>query len=258
MSKAALLPAEVFGQLPSGLRAELMAAFTEIVSNYRAKRWESSELNGGKLCEVVYTILKGYIDGSYPSKANKPKNMVDSCRVLESAPAAVPRSIKVGIPRVVIALYEVRNNRSVGHVGGDVDPNHMDAELVLAMSKWLMAELVRIFHDVSVDQATDVVEALSAREVPIVWDSGSVRRVLDPSLGTRESVLLLLYASGDHVSVGDLLSWTEYTNPSRFRNSLLAGMHKAREVEFDRRQDRVAITPRGSRTVELSLPIRAL
>jgi hypothetical protein len=44
------------------------------------------------------------------------------------------------------ALYEVRNNRNVGHTGGDVDPNHMDSVAVLSKCNWIMGELVRVYH----------------------------------------------------------------------------------------------------------------
>jgi hypothetical protein len=130
----AALPA-VFGTLPVSLRDELLKAFGEIVKNFRERRWEPAELNGGKLCEVVHGILRGYIDGEYPTRAKKPKNMVDACRQLEQDGASAPRSIQIQIPRMLVALYEIRNNRNVGLVGGDVDPNHMDAVCVLQMSK---------------------------------------------------------------------------------------------------------------------------
>ena len=84
------------------------------------------------MCEVVYTILRGHIDGAFPARAKKPANMVDACRSLETE-TGFPRTIRIQIPRMVIALYEIRNNRGVGHVGGDVDPNHMDATAVVAI-----------------------------------------------------------------------------------------------------------------------------
>src|SRR4029079_6642275 len=113
-------------------------------------RWEPSELNGGKLCEVAYSILKGYVDGRMPPRPKKPRNMVDACRALEAADDSVfPRSVRIQIPRMLIALYEIRNNRGVGHVGGDVNPNEMDSRVVLETSKWIMAELVRLFHNLT-------------------------------------------------------------------------------------------------------------
>ena len=32
-------------------------------------------------------------------------------------------SVRIQISRMIVALYEVRNNRNVGHVGSEVDPN---------------------------------------------------------------------------------------------------------------------------------------
>ena len=143
----------LLGAIPAGLRKELTDQFDKIVENFRLQKWEASELNAGKFCEVVYSILKGLADGKYPSKATKSRNMVIACAALESAmPATEPRGLRIQIPRMLVALYEIRNNRNVGHVGGDVDPDHMDAVCVLAMCRWIMAELVRVFHNVSTDR----------------------------------------------------------------------------------------------------------
>src|SRR5471032_1882998 len=98
----------VLAGIPISLRDELLAAFNEIERNFRERRWEPSELNGGKLCEIVYTVLRGFVDGSYPAHASKPANMVDACRALEKADATrFPRAVRIQIPRVLTALYEV-------------------------------------------------------------------------------------------------------------------------------------------------------
>jgi hypothetical protein len=121
------------------------------------------------LCEVVYTVLRGHVDGSFAAKPSKPGNMVDACNDLAKADKKVfPQSVRITIPRVLIALYEIRNNRGVGHVGGDVDPNHMDATFVHAAARWVVAELVRLFHDVDTATATSLVDALVERVVPPV------------------------------------------------------------------------------------------
>lgn len=58
---------------------------------------------------------------------------------------------------------EIRNNRGVGHAGGDVDPNDRDATAVPYMSKWLVAELVRVLHTLTSAEATEIVEVLIER-----------------------------------------------------------------------------------------------
>jgi hypothetical protein len=238
-----------FGSLPATLRTELLVAFSQIAKNYRERRWEPSELNGGKLCEVAYSIVKGYADLSYPKRATKPRNMVAACQALERATGA-PRSIRIQIPRMLIALYEIRNNRNVGHVGGDVDPNHMDALCVLQMSKWIVAELVRVLHDIDVDEAAETVEGLIERETPIIWEVNGTKRVLDTSLTMREKSLVLLHAADGAVKERDLVSWVEHSNASVFRRDVLRTAHKAREIEYDDSAAAVRISPLGIEKVE--------
>lgn len=244
---------KVFGQLPVGLRDELLQAFNKIATGFREGKWEPSELNGGKLCEVVYSILKGYTDSSYPVMASKPTDMVAACRQLEQAPSTFPRSVRIQIPRVLIALYEVRNNRGVGHVGGEVDPNHMDALMVLHSAKWVMAELIRIFHNVDTDMASTVVEALSERETPLIWNIDGKKRVLSDKFKMREKVLLLLYSEVSRVTEAELVQWTEHSNAAVFRRDILVKGHKARLWEYDKGSKTINISPVGIKEVETKL-----
>jgi hypothetical protein len=146
--------------------------------------WEAAELDGGRLCEVVYTILDGFTSGgTYAATASKPSNFGFACKTLEARTG--PESARLTIPRMLTALYHARNHRGVGHVGGDVSANHMDSEVVLAMSKWIVAELVRLFHDTEVKTATDVVDALMDRTQPVIWEVDGVKRILDTGAVTR-------------------------------------------------------------------------
>lgn len=241
----------VLAGIPPGLRTPLIESYNSIVRNFREGRWEPSELNGGKLCETVYSILEGHVTGTFPSKPKKPRNMVDACRALEQADATrFPRAVRIQVPRMLVALYEVRNNRGVGHVGGDVDPNHMDAVLVLNMSKWIMAELVRIFHGVDTVAAASAVDALVERTLPLVWEIGGNRRILNPSLSMKDKTLALLYGSSSAVAETDLVRWVEHSNPAVFRRDILVRLHRAKLIEYDKSNRLIHISPLGVRYVE--------
>lgn len=245
--------ADALGHLPPGLRGELLTAYNAIVTNYRMCRWEPSELNGGKFCEVVYTILRGHVDGSFPARASKPSNMVDACRELEKATGT--RSVRIQIPRMLLALYEIRNNRGVGHVGGDVDANHMDAANVVATARWILAELVRVFHNLDAVAATAVVEALTERDVPVIWEVGDRKRVLNTGLSRKDKTLLLLYATPGAAAESDLVSWMEQRYPASYRKDVLRPLHDAKLVEHDRQARTVQLSPLGSRYVEENLQL---
>ncbi|HTV91978.1 MAG TPA: hypothetical protein VMG98_04600 [Verrucomicrobiae bacterium] len=225
------------------------------MKNYREKRWEPASLNAGKLCEVVFSIVDGYVRGAMPAKPQKPRDMVAACRALEQfKPTSLPgdRSARIQIPRVLLAVYEVRNNRGVGHAGGDVDPNHMDATFVLYASKWLMAELVRVFYRSDTAEATRLVDALVERVTPAVWQVGGQRRVVNPRLSMKQKALLLLYDAGETVSESDLFRWAEHSNLSVFRRDVLKRAHVERLMEYDAVNGKVTLSPTGIDHVETS------
>lgn len=236
---------QVFSPLPQSLREELVDEFNNIVRSFNERKWGPSELSGGKFCEIVYSILAGFASGRYPPKAAKPPNFVSSCRALETYKNS-PRSFQILIPRILPALYEIRNNRGVGHTGGDVNPNYMDATAVLSITAWIMAELVRVFHNISTHEAQRVVDGLVERRTPLVWQSGSMKRVLNPRLPLRNQVLLLLSSAPGEVKVEELIKWTGYENPGYF-NRLLRQMHKARLIELSREETSAQILPPGER-----------
>jgi hypothetical protein len=146
-------PTKLLAYIPAGLRDPLVQCYQKIAANFREHRWEPSELNGGKFCECVYWIIKGALDGgTYVAAPSKPSNMRTACYSIESRPkSGLPAddSLRILLPRMLPPLYDIRNNRGVGHVGGDVNPNQMDATAVYSMTSWIMAELVRIFHNVT-------------------------------------------------------------------------------------------------------------
>ena len=243
-------PADFLSAIPETLRNELLEAFNQVERNFKEHRWEPSELNGGKLCEVVYSILKGYVDNSFPLHSSKPSNMLDACKSLEQSLAIFPRSIRIQIPRMLIALYEIRNNRGVGHVGGDVNPNHMDAVCVLQMSKWVFAELIRVFHSVTPEDASKAVEALSDRQLSLIWTINGVSRVLDNSLTMLDKTLVLLYSSPNGIKESDLIRFLEHSNPSIYRRDILRKAHKNRLLEYVPANGLATISPLGSIRVE--------
>jgi hypothetical protein len=156
---------------------------------------------------------------------------------------------------MLTALYEIRNNRGVGHVGGDVDPNEMDAVAVLYMAKWVVAELVRLFHAVDTATAAAVVESLVERTVPVVWEVGATKRVLAPGLTMKDKTLVLLYSHPGPVEERTLVRWVEHSNPSAFRRDVLRPAHKDKLIEYDAGEGLVHLSPLVVRRVETQVQL---
>lgn len=237
-------PATTLSAIPDALRTPLIGEYTEIANNFMERRWAPAELSGGRFCEVVYTILHGYAQSAYASASTKPANFVNACRALENS-SGMPRSFQILIPRMLPALYEIRNNRNVGHVGSDVNPDYMDSSAVLAMASWIMAELIRVFHNVTTAEAQAVVDALSERRMPLVWKSGSIRRVLRTDLKLKDQILLLIASTTGRVTSDDVFNWTGYGKRVYF-NRLLVKLHDQRFLEYRKDTQDVEILPPGS------------
>lgn len=234
--------------IPDGLKSPLLDEFRKIINNFMEHRWTASELSGGRFCEIVYTILDGHAKNKFAPAPSKPRNFVDACRRLENN-SGVPRSFQVLLPRLLPALYEIRNNRNVGHTGGDVNPDLMDSSVVVSIASWILAEMVRVLHGISTEEAQKIVDDLAEKKFPLVWKSGEIRRVLNPNLSLKEQVLLLLCSCSTKISVNLLYSWTEHKSRSYF-NKIIRHLHNNRFIEFYDNKGEIEILPPGAQYIE--------
>ena len=119
--------------------------------------------------------------------------------------------MRILIPRMLPGLYEIRNNRVVAHAAGNINPNHMDSSYVLSACSWIMAELIRVFHQSSMEEAQALVEKLSEPILLAVWEQNGQKRILDKTLNLHDQLLLLI--GTDSVTVEQLDDWTVYYKP---------------------------------------------
>lgn len=235
----------LLGALAEGLRTPLVREYKNLTQNYMEHRWEPAELSAGKICEIVYSIISGHADGNYPTTPSKPKNMVTACRQLENE-ASLPRSFQILIPRMLPALYEIRNNRGVGHVGGDINANTVDATLMFTMVNWIIAELVRVFHAGSLEDAQIAVDALAQRSTPLVWDSNGLKKVLSPNMNLKDQILLLASSTDKEIKIDELMKWTESTNKTYYKK-ILKHLHKEKLIHLDVQSGIINLLPAGSK-----------
>jgi hypothetical protein len=118
-----------------------------------------------------------------------------------------------------------------------------------------MAELVRIFHAVSTEEASRTVDSLIERTVPLIWRVGGKARILNPDMPAKEKALVLVYSSADSMSVREIADAIEYVNVSQFRTKVLKPIHKSKLIEFDSKTDTVTLSPIGARFVEKNIAL---
>ncbi|WP_210686809.1 hypothetical protein, partial [Mycolicibacterium sp. GESEQ-9] len=122
---------------------------------------------------------------------------------------------------------------------------------VLHATQWVMAELVRIFHGLTVDEATATVDALVERTAPTIWQVGAKKRVLKTDLALADKTLLLLYSTAGPVDDKVLADWLEQPRIANYRRVLKA-LHDKKWVEHGS-DGSVTLSPLGTAEVETRL-----
>lgn len=241
-----IVRANLKSKFPSSLVDSLLDSYQEIKQNYLLSNHEPAELNGGKFCEVVVRLLQFETKrGNFTPLGTHIPDMIGTIRKFEQVPSATTKeSYRIHIPRVLIAMYNIRNKRGVGHVGGDINPNHADATLIASCADWIMAELFRIHYLCNLEEAQRIADSIIQRKLTLVLDLENVKRVLLPSLSLRDQVLVLLASVHPRkVSIDELISWIEPKDIYYFRNKVVNPLHKKRFIELDEDGNCLLIPP---------------
>jgi len=246
--------------IPVAIRKHIVSSYLELKTHLSESRHDAAGLSAGKLCEAGIRLLQERAFGQHTPFGKKIANFADECRriVSSSTSTTITDSEKVVLPRALVFLYTMRNTRGIGHIGGDVDPNAIDAALIGRTADWIVCELIRIHHHLSLEEAQDIVDALAIRQLPDVWEVAGKRRVLRDGLIAKDQALLLLYSAQEGtVLTEDLVAWIEYSNTGVFKSKVLSKLHSDRFVEWDREVDSVTLSPKGAKYVEETLLLAA-
>lgn len=247
--------ATALAKVPTVFRAKLVQSYLDLKKNVTETRYDAAGLAAGKLCEVVLRFLQQKVHGSFTPFGTKINNYADECKRLTTAPATSGNeSERVVLPRALLFLYTMRNKRGIGHIGGDVDANGIDIATMAKTTDWVVCELIRINHGLSLEEAQDMVDGISVRQLPTIWEVAGKKRVLKDGLKAKDQALLLLYSSPDSaVLLEDLCDWVEYSNPRMFKSTIIKDLHKQRFLEFDTDSESLILSPKGVKYVEENL-----
>lgn len=238
-------------QLPSSLVAELLGAYQDLKENYYLSKFRPNEVEGGRFAEAVFRILEQHSFGSH-TLIGKQLDTDKLIKRLENIPFRnQPESIRLHIPRTLRVIYDIRNKRDAAHLADGIDPNSQDATFVVAACDWVLAELVRLYHSVSPQEAQNIVNNIVERKSLVVQDFDGFLKTLNPSWGPQERVLVTLYQRGKNgATVAELTSWLKPSQRANIQRTLRQLEH---EHDFIVAQaDKFIITNRGIKHTETS------
>src|SRR5713226_3230588 len=169
-------------EFPAKLVDELLSAYQDAKHNFFLGGLRLSAVEGGRFCEAAFRLLEHVIKGT-STDLNRPLDSEKLILALSNSPKTFPDSIRLHIPRAIRVVYDVRNTRDAAHLADGIDPNLQDATLVCSVLDWILAEFVRVFHQVSASEAQQIVDGLVTRRAPAVQDFAGFLKVLKPNLG---------------------------------------------------------------------------
>ena len=254
---------DALANIPTDFRNRIIKAYLELKARQAEAKHDAAGVSAGKLCETVVRLLQHELKKAVTPFGQQISNFAGECESFSQVPKAIGNeSLRIVIPRALNYLYTLRNKRGIGHAGGDVDANAIDSATITRVSDWIVCELIRIFHTMSLEDADALVSSLSSRDIPDIWEVGGKKRVLRNDLDFKQKTLLLLYASVESaVLAEDLYSWSKYSNFAVYRKSILGPLDSANLVEYDKDSDTVIISPIGIKCVEeeiLRTPVKVM
>jgi hypothetical protein len=245
--------------IPHKFREKIINTFLEIkkrasLANYNSD-YDSLGLSLGKFSEIILRLVQLEVTGTYTPFGEHIKNFAQIVDALSKTDKSKSSdSLRILIPRALNFLYTVRNKRAIGHVGGDVEANEIDMSTSVRIADWIMCELIRIYHKLSIEEAQDIVDTISTRSLPVIWEVNGKKRILRTDLNYKEKVLLLLYSEPQNgILIEDLFEWVEYSSLSMFKSAVIKPLHDGRLIEFDKEFETVHISPLGNNIVETKI-----
>jgi hypothetical protein len=218
--------------------------YDDIVKHYVSRKWKFAGLDAGHFVEACRRFLEYKLFGS-ATPISKSLSKFNDVALTKYLNATGDEAYKILIPRMLWALYALRNKRSIGHLGA-VPASEIDASILLNGAKWIVSEIIRLESNLSEEETASLVRGVISRQEVIIWQDGPITRVLDRSLEAREKVLVLLAFTGEKSE--DLLRVDVcYKNPTNFRK-ILKRLDSAGFIYYS--SERCCISPTGTTEAE--------
>lgn len=227
-------------EIPLDLSNGLFDSYCKGLKEYSKGNWQYFINEMGQFNETVYRIIEYMITGSYTPLKNKLNNFNETILIKWENVQNVEENIRVIIPRVLYAMYCIRNKRGAIHKN-DIIPNKMDANLLLSSAKWILAELYRVLSKEDMTECQKNIDSIINKEIDLLWCVEDKLRILDNNMKCCDKILIILYVN-DTMVVDELIKNVEYSNKTTFKK-LLKKMHNEKYIEYD--NEKCTISPKG-------------
>jgi hypothetical protein len=240
---------ELASKLDARLVKELLDAHAEAKRNFYLGGLRLSAVEGGRFCEAAFRLLQQVTQGQHtPLGRTLPSTDALMLKLSQLDAAKFNDAVRLHIPRSLRLVYDIRNKRDTAHLGDGIDPNLQDATLVVTVIDWVLAEFIRLYHNVPADVASRMVDGIVKRVAPVVQDFNGFLKVVKP-LGVSDHCVVLLYQRGeDGATYAELELWARPSMRTNLKRALATLVNTKDYAHFD--GSRYFITRPGEQYVE--------
>ena len=244
-----VIQSQLESQLPSKLVNELLEAHSEAKRNYYLGGLRLSEVEGGRFCEAAFRLLEQITQGKFTPLGTTLDSETIIRDLAKLPKASHPPAIRIHIPRALRLVYDIRNQRDVAHLADGIDPNLQDATMVISVLDWVLAEFIRLYHQVTANTAQQIVNEIVTRTAPVIQDFNGFLKVLKPNLATSDHILVLLYNRGNQgATFKEIEMWARPKMRANLGRTLRTLVDSKDLLHFD--ETKYFITQLGQREVE--------
>ena len=172
-SSAAARPADLTSLLTVQFVAKhvgpALTHYNNAVNDFGQSNWEGCIVKSGKFVEALLKAVAVHCKVPFETgrKFKADKLMNDLAQLPHGS---FDDSLRLLIPRACRVIYDIASNRGARHDPDEVNPNSMDANVIMPMASWLLAEAIRFAQRGAVDAsgAELMVESLIERRYPVI------------------------------------------------------------------------------------------
>lgn len=209
---------ELSKKIPSELVEDITSSYERTLIEYRKGRWEETLWKAGKFAENTFRILAFLLTNKVEKEAPNFKEVKEK---LEKTPSEqLPESIRILIPRIASSLiYDPRSKRAAVHVK-EINPDYLDANLVISACGWILAEFIRMYHTSDPKKIIEIINGLVQRKIPFI-ETHEGRTFVTKPIDCQSEILLLLLNAPSGLNRKDIgITLGGYYSQGRITQSL--------------------------------------
>jgi hypothetical protein len=230
LSIRALISRNLSGSIDPRVVDGLLTSYEKLIARLRKGDLDGSLSEVGKFVEHVLRAVEYIRLGEAPAEI---KAAHQTIKEIEKD-NRLPEALRLLIPRIAHAMiYEIRSKRGAIHVK-EIDPKQIDAALSAQAASWVVAELIRLYHDSDEAVVSHAMRVLMRPHVPFIEQFGNEHVVTKKVPCNIELLLLLAREASEGLDRTALGQSSKYP-PSTVTNAITR-MQKERHVH--RTQDR--------------------